>query len=169
MLDRQFTYINEVVTPGQAIRFQNMGFEQGLCIYYWKGFMNDQGLLAFGLYESAREGERPQLRAADSLLTEWMEKGFDPDQAEGRYIAAFSTAQMMHLLGDGMALFQQADGGFRVPENERVFRYYELAEAAGELVEQLVAREVLSLEQVNRALRIYSQDTNELIKRICEG
>ncbi|MGM9796430.1 MAG: hypothetical protein ACI3ZY_02415 [Parabacteroides sp.] len=169
MLDRQFTYINEVVTPGQAIKFQSMGLEQRLCIYYWKAFMNDEGVLAFGLYESGQADRTPQLRAADSVLTEWMGQGFDPDQVDGRFMAAFSTAQMMHLLGDGMALLRVVEGGFQIPDNERVFRYYEMAEAVGELLEQLVENEVLSVERINWALRIYSQDSNQIMKSVCEG
>ena len=166
-MDRQFTYINEVITPSQAIKFQTMGVEQQFCLYYWKAFVNADEIMAFGLFESRLEGEAPQFLAADSVLTEWMSKGFDPVQETGIYVAAFSTAQVLHLLGAGMWLFEVVEGGFKVPENDRVFRYYEMAEAAGELARYLMERGVLSLDRVNQALRIYSKDCNQLIESVC--
>ena len=166
-MDRQFTYINEVITPSQAIKFQCMGMEQRFCLYYWKVFADEEGALALGVFESRLEREAPQLRAADSVLTEWMGRGFDPVREEGTYVAAFSTAQVLHMLGDGLWLLQPVEGGFQVPDNDRVFRYYEMAEAAAELLRQLIERGVVPLDRVNWALRIYSQESNQIINKVC--
>lgn len=157
-MDREFTYLNDVITPDVAVRLSMVGLDQTLSLFYWKGFIGKDDEEAFGLFESLGGNMAPEFKAGDRRLKEWMAEGFDPETEEGSFFAAYSTAQMLQVADGGIHLFEETEVGFKVPGIERNFRYYEMAEAAAEFVYQQITEEELPITLANQRLRIYSDD-----------
>ena len=123
-MDREFTYLNDVITPEVAVRLSMVGLDQTLSLFYWKGFIGKDDEEAFGLFESLGGNMAPEFKAGDRRLKEWMAEGFDPETEEGSFFAAYSTAQMLQVADAGIHLFEETEVGFKVPGIERNFRYY---------------------------------------------